>query len=164
MDRRELFSSFTSGGRANAASEEETIIRPPYNIDESLFHKSCHDCDGICATVCEVDIISIGADKTPFLSFDKSGCTFCDECAKACDYGVLSLENEAKIHNPISISVSACMAWDSVMCMSCKDPCLDRAIIFQGLFKPVIDASKCTGCGFCISRCPTFAIEVEKSA
>ncbi|PHR56914.1 MAG: ferredoxin [Arcobacter sp.] len=161
MDRRELFGSLTHGFRGNSETESELILRPPYNNDESLFHNECSKCEGLCATVCEVEIIKIAEDKTPYLNFDKSGCTFCDDCVSACDFGVLTLEAKSDVQAKINISVSSCLAWNDVMCMSCKDPCLDNAIIFQGLFKPIIDESKCTACGFCISRCPAFAIEVE---
>ena len=161
MERREFFGSLTSSFRGNSEDKSETILRPPYNNDESLFHNECKNCDGKCATVCEEEIINIAEDMTPYLSFDKSGCTFCDECANACEFGVLSLANKKNIDALFNISVSSCLAWHETMCFSCKDPCLDNAIIFDGLFKPVIDESKCTACGFCISRCPAFAIEIE---
>jgi ferredoxin-type protein NapF len=46
-----------------------------------------------------------------------------------------------------------------VICFSCKEPCIDDAILFNGMFNPVIDMDKCTGCGFCLGRCPTLAID-----
>jgi ferredoxin-type protein NapF len=163
VQRRELFGSAVSVFRDNVskAEQEGTILRPPYNNDETLFHKECHNCDARCAAVCEEEIIKIAQDKTPYLSFQMSGCTFCDACADACEFGVLSLENQDGIDALFNISVSRCISWDGTMCFSCKDPCLENAIVFQGLFKPVIDESKCTACGFCISRCPTSAIEIE---
>jgi len=161
MERRELFSSLTSSLRGESKEEKNSVlIRPPYNNDESLFLKHCHECDAKCASVCETDIIKIADDKTPYLDFSLQGCTFCDDCAKACEYGVLEVEFLQNIKADVNISVAACVAWDGVMCMSCKDPCIDRAIIFQGLFKPVIDENKCTGCGFCFNRCPTYAIDI----
>ncbi len=44
------------------------------------------------------------------------------------------------------------------MCFSCKDPCLSNAIEFLGMFRPSIKADLCTGCGFCVSVCPTQAV------
>lgn len=161
MERRELFSSLTSCFTDNVQQKSELTLRPPYNDDKSLFDQQCHKCDGKCAAVCEVEIIKIAEDMTPYLSFEHSGCTFCDDCAAACEFGVLSLEEKRNVEAAVNIEVSSCLAWNTTMCFSCKDPCLDNAIIFQGLFKPVIDASKCTGCGFCISRCPTSAIIIE---
>jgi len=161
MQRRELFGSIASALGGDSESKVEVILRPPYNSDESLFNNECKNCEGKCATVCEVEIIKIHEDKTPYLSFENSGCTFCDDCVSACEFGVLSLENKKNVNARINILVSSCMSWHETMCFSCKDPCLEDAIVFAGLFKPVIDESKCTACGFCISRCPTSAIEIE---
>ena len=47
------------------------------------------------------------------------------------------------------------------MCFSCKDPCLDDAIQFLGMFRPEIDENLCTSCGFCLKVCPTDAITLE---
>jgi ferredoxin-type protein NapF len=156
--------------------EEPVIIRPPYydlNQEESLFHQVCQYCTGICATVCEEDIIKISEDKTPYLDFSKSGCTFCDKCAVVCseqelfdeeniaiEKNVLNVVYISNVNVSIMIENESCLAWDKVMCFSCKEPCLENAITFEGLFKPVIDESKCTSCGFCISRCPTEAIKI----
>ncbi|MDF1882727.1 ferredoxin-type protein NapF [Sulfurimonas sp. SAG-AH-194-C21] len=161
MNRRELFGSLTSGLKNDKPHKSAEVLRPPYNKDDSLFLQECHKCEAKCADICEENIIKIAEDATPYLSFDMSGCTFCDECASVCEFGVLELENRDNINANIDISVSACISWHDVMCFSCKDPCLENAIVFQGLFKPVIDMSKCTACGFCISRCPVSAIEVE---
>ena len=161
MDRRELLGSLASSFKGkNIESGQESLIRPPYNKNESLFYSKCKDCDGKCATVCEEEIIKIAEDKTPYLSFEKSGCTFCDECVKACEYDVLLLQDRSDIDAIINIDVSSCLSWSEVMCFSCKDPCLENAIEFQAMFKPVIDESKCTSCGFCISRCPVDAIKI----
>ncbi|MCJ7765140.1 MAG: ferredoxin-type protein NapF [Thiovulaceae bacterium] len=162
MERRELFGSLASKLRGEtSAKKQESILRPPYNNEESLFHNECQNCDGKCATVCEEEIIKIGSDKSPYLNLLKRGCTYCDDCAAACEFGVLTLENRREINAKITINRSLCMSWSSVMCFSCKDPCLDDAIAFKSLFQPIIDAEKCTACGFCISRCPVEAIEVR---
>lgn len=106
----------------------------------------------------------IGADGVPILNFTKSGCTFCEECAKACEKNetnALSLSNlhtAKKIHAIFRISTEECIAHHGVICFSCKEPCYDDAILFNGMFNPVIDMDRCTGCGFCVERCPTQAI------
>ncbi len=162
MKRRELFSSLASSITGKTSSKsQESFLRPPYYHDLSLFHNECSKCDAKCATVCEEDIIKIAKDSTPYLDFSHSGCTFCDECAKVCDYGVLHLEHKKDISANITISTKECLSWNATMCFSCKDPCLENAIDFQAMFMPSIDLSKCTACGFCISRCPTSAIKIE---
>lgn len=161
MNRRELFSSLTSKLKDEKLKKSVEVLRPPYNKDDSLFIQECHKCEAKCATVCEEEIIKIADDATPYLVFGKNGCTFCDDCALACEFDVLKLEDKDNIQATVDISVSACISWHGVMCFSCKDPCLENAIVFQALFKPVIDMQKCTSCGFCISLCPTNAIEME---
>jgi len=161
MYRRGLFDSVRSAFIDKSEQDPERFLRPPYNHDESLFYEECQHCEGRCATACETEIIKIHEDKTPSLSFEKNGCIFCDDCAGVCELGVLSLDNKRDINAVINISVSSCLGWNETMCFSCKERCLESAITFQGLFKPVIDLSKCTACGFCISRCPASAIEIE---
>ena len=159
MQRRDLFKSVTSKLQPTKV-KAATLLRPPYNSDEALF-ELCLECSGSCATACDEQIIIIGADKTPFLNLLESGCTFCDDCATACEPNVLTLEAKHNINAKITIDKGLCLSWNEVMCFSCKDPCLDDAIIFKSLFKPIIDGDKCTACGFCISRCPSEAIKVE---
>lgn len=161
MQRRELFSFLSSSLKGEQKEKRETIIRPPYFSDIDAFDKECQNCDAKCATLCQEQIIIIAEDKTPRLDFSKSGCTYCDACATACEFGVLDIKDKKRIDATISISQSECLSWNAVMCFSCKDPCLEDAIEFKAMFMPSIDDSKCTACGFCISRCPSSAIKVS---
>ena len=146
-------------------SKEESplVVRPPYGLDESLFQSECITCESkACVASCDEQIISIQEDGTPMLDFSKSGCTFCEDCASACEPNVLSLDNvhtSEKLNAIFAISTEGCVAHNGVICFSCKEPCIDDAILFNGMFNPVIDMDKCTGCGFCLGRCPTLAID-----
>ncbi len=164
MQRRELFSFLSSSVKNSLADKETkvTLIRPPYFDDIAAFDIECQNCEGLCATSCQEQIIIIQEDKTPILDFSKSGCTYCDDCAVACTPNVLNIENKKLIDATISINQSSCMSWEGVMCFSCKDPCLEDAIDFKAMFMPTINQDKCTSCGFCISRCPTYAIGVSE--
>jgi len=159
MQRRELFSFLSSS--LKGGQESNTLIRPPYYGDINEFDKECQNCNGKCATLCQEQIIIIGEDKTPRLDFSKNGCSYCDECALACEFDVLRVENKQLINAGIRINESNCLSWQGVMCFSCKDPCLDDAIEFKAMFMPTIDQNKCTSCGFCISRCPSAAIDIK---
>jgi len=161
MQRRELFSFLSSSFKSEERKIKEQILRPPYYSDINAFVTECQKCDGKCATLCQEQIIIIGEDKTPRLDFSKSGCTYCDKCSEACEFGVLSKENKKVINATISINKSKCLSWNGTMCFACKDPCLDNAIDFKAMFMPEINSSKCTACGFCINRCPTSAIEIK---
>ena len=90
MKRRELFSSLVSSFKKD--EKQEKIIRPPYYKDEVLCFTNCKECERLCATVCEENIIFIQEDFTPKLDFSSNGCTYCDLCAIACPNEVLKLE------------------------------------------------------------------------
>ncbi len=142
-------------------SDKPLHVRPPYNEDESLF-SICVECiDKPCVEACEESIIRLDGDKIPFLNFETSGCTFCEECAKVCPHDVLVLNNKQFIKAKFSIDISSCLAWNGVMCSSCKDVCYEDAISFLGVFRPTIDMSICTGCGFCYGVCPPYSVKYE---
>ena len=160
-DRRDFFRSFSKPLR-QTKEESPLLVRPPYGSSESLFQSKCPGCESkACVASCDEKIIFIADDGTPTLSFKQNGCTFCDECANVCPEDVLSLENEGSaswLNAVFKISLEACVAHHGVICYACKEPCIDDAILFNGMFNPVIDDEKCTACGFCMSRCPTQAI------
>ena len=157
MKRRELFSSLVSSFKKD--EKQEKILRPPYHKNESIFFTNCKDCEGLCATVCEENIIFIQEDFTPKLDLSFSGCTYGNECAIACPNEVLQVEHKKNINAKIEIDILNCLSWNKTMCFSCKDPCLDNAIDFLAMFRPSIN-SNCTACGFCIKSCPTNAIKI----
>lgn len=158
--RREVFTSLIS----RFGNEAKSVLRPPYNSNTTLFHTVCPDCkETPCATLCEEEIIKIDKNNQPFIHFGGKGCTFCEACAKACSYGVLSLENVGlkKIPAKASIQTATCLAWNEVMCSACLDACDERAISFFGVFRPIVDELTCTACGFCEAVCPVDAIEFQ---
>lgn len=145
----------------NRVEKKSTLLRPPYhNGSEELFYKECISCEGVCSTFCKEGVLKIAEDKTPYIDFSKNGCTFCEECASACQQNVLDLENSKNFAPKFEISVLDCMAWNKVMCFTCKDACLDNAIEFLGLYRPEVNMDKCSSCGFCVSSCPSFAFKV----
>ncbi len=143
--------------------EKLTVIRPPY-FDKSLIEK-CRDCEGFCVKECEENIIERLEDGSPYLVFKDRGCTFCRKCSDVCPENVISYERfqEDKIYAHVCIITDRCFAWNKIMCFSCSDACVDSAVVFKGLFNPEILSYKCTGCGFCITKCPAFAIEIRPS-
>ncbi|WP_457597124.1 ferredoxin-type protein NapF [Hydrogenimonas sp.] len=159
--RRELFTSLSSAVAGKA--EGPAPIRPPYAPDPALFQTLCVACESKpCVKACEEEIIVIGTDGTPRLDFSRRGCTFCEACADACEPGVLRDKTLNFIDAKVEIDVLKCVAWHQVMCSSCKEPCLEDAIAFLGLFRPEIVADRCTACGFCLAVCPTDAINITQ--
>ena len=162
--RRDFFNTF----RKPLAQNREAppfMVRPPYGLSESLFQSECVACESkACVASCDEQIIVILSDGIPTLDFSKSGCTFCEECASVCEPDVLSLENlhtSEQLNATFRISTQECVAHHGVICFSCKEPCIDDAILFSGMFNPGIDMDRCTGCGFCVGRCPAQAIAYD---
>lgn len=159
MERRELFGSLFPSKKEE---KETNVIRPPYSKNKDSFNKECISCEETpCITFCQENIIVLDENHTPIIDFSKGGCTYCDECANACPNEVLNLEDKTLIDSKFEIEMLQCLSWNNTMCFSCKDPCLDDAIEFLGMFRPSINQEKCTSCGFCVSVCPTNAISIK---
>jgi len=143
------------------SSPFKSFIYPPYFEKKEDFLK-CIDCnEKACVNACEEKIIHI-ENEIPVIKFGINGCTFCDECANACKLDVLKVENKKeKLNAEILINPSKCLAFNQTVCFSCQEICEENVIIFtKGMFNPIIE-DNCTSCGFCISVCPTDAIEVK---
>ena len=156
-------------GRAKVQkNHNEFCVRPPYHQVGYNFLEHCVTCnDTPCMNACEEKIIVLDATThTPCLDFTKGGCTFCEACARACPSGVLSLtcKHKKSLHVKAEIDLIACMAWHQSLCNSCLDACEPRAIQFLGLWKPHVALDACTGCGMCISICPSNAILIKEEA
>lgn len=50
----------------------------------------------------------------------------------------------------------------SSTCRSCQDACSHRAIVFSES-QPIVQPSKCTGCGACVPACPSAAVSLRGS-
>lgn len=61
-----------------------------------------------------------------------------------------------------------CLALANVVCRSCGDVCEAAAIGFRprlgGAAQPQLDAERCSGCGDCLSACPSAAITLIAAA
>ena len=59
---------------------------------------------------------------------------------------------------PAAIDRSACIAWNGVVCMSCRFACSAGAIVMNTRNRPEVVEDDCTACGDCVPVCPTSAI------
>ena len=73
------------------------------------------------------------------------------------------------------IDPQRCIAWISGSCRVCVDACPYEALSADASGRPIVDSTRCNGCGICEYRCPSntyrsFAggtqrgINVERSA
>ena len=139
--------------------EESRIIRPPYTVVDTTFEE-CKTCAALCVNVCEEKIIRTDSHGVPFLDFSANGCSDCQKCLEACTPNVLN-DPQRFIEAKARISTMSCMSHHDTICFSCKEPCMENAIVFEGMFRPIIIPDKCTGCGYCIAVCPSAAIAMS---
>ncbi len=113
---------------------------------------------GDCVKVCPFGALSMGDDGLSKVNKDK--CVGCGKCASACPKGLFHLINadtkgaiglcSNKSDNKPQIRKDCTRG--CFKCGMCARKCPEQAIdVSSGL--PVIDYSKCTSCGTCVSAC-----------
>ncbi len=110
------------------------------------------------------------------MDFHRGLCDFCGRCEQTCPTGAIR-DVDAKA-NRIGLAVidpQRCIAWISGSCRVCVDACPYEALSADASGRPIVDSTRCNGCGICEYRCPSntyrsFAggtqrgINVERSA
>jgi ferredoxin-type protein NapF len=96
---------------------------------------------------------------TPYVTFEEAGCTFCGDCVKVCPAATDGAPGSPRIGLAI-LDQAACIAWNGVICIRCQVSCTWSAIAMDAQGRPAVDADPCTGCGLCVSVCPTKAIRI----
>jgi len=147
------------------------VIRPPGAVTESLFLARCTRC-GACWEVCPTKLLrpqnmetSILHYGTPSAVFNPAWCRAdCTACTQVCPSGairpVLPAEKKNISMGQAAIQFEHCRLYDDKECSVCGRQCPFDAISFQWSDAeyrkiPIVDAAKCTGCGFCIVSCPS---------
>ena len=148
------------GALGSLFKENKSPIRPPYASVAATFDE-CRSCEGMCSSACEENIIRRDEKGIPYLDFKIGGCSDCSKCLEACVPDVLN-DPERFISAKVRINTTLCMAHNGTICSACKDPCLENAIMFKGLFEPIVIPDLCTGCGYCVAPCPTEAMVVYR--
>jgi ferredoxin len=67
---------------------------------------------------------------------------------------------EAAVPGVAVLDREACIAWNGVICISCRTACQEQAIRVDRRGRPTIVAGACTGCGACVDPCPSRAIRL----
>ena len=139
-------------------------LRPPWSIEESAFLDACTRC-GECLTHCPEKILITDRESGyPRVDFNAGECTFCRLCVEICPSGALN----SGLLPPWTAKAridAGCLTTQQVVCHTCGDVCETRAIRFKSVAgvvpRPIINTTNCTGCGACVTPCPTQSIEVN---
>ena len=151
----------------NEPEPENPWFRPPGAITgENEFLAACERCPH-CADACPYDAITLlgpaegKREGTPVLHPAQSPCHWCIDmpCINACPTKALTYPAKEDITSitPIglaSIDADACLLAQGILCDTCAIRCPShiKAIRMQGRH-PVLDATRCTGCGLCAYHC-----------
>jgi ferredoxin-type protein NapF len=166
LSRRGFLSGalLTSAGRRELEHRMHPLgpLSPAARVSGDL--DACRACVGPCVQACSVGIVHRHADDhanpgLAYLDFSSGGCTLCGDCVRvcpACDSAVTMPERLGLAR----IDTQRCVAYQDVICVSCRLGCRTRAVDVDNARRPWIDAEGCTGCGGCVSVCPVDAIEV----
>jgi ferredoxin-type protein NapG len=84
-------------------------------------------------------------------------CNFCNLCIKNCPTGALgTFEPATQWIGLAKIATDRCIAYEREGgCRKCVDYCPFSAVALDEHQYPIVDASKCNGCGVCENICPT---------
>lgn len=166
------------GAAGKALSPGRGLLRPPGGQDEVSFIGACLKCDR-CRSVCPTNVIAIAhledgilSARTPKLNFKLGYCDFCGKCTEVCPtraletYQTMTAEFEgAPITRPVSLSIGLaivdeerCLAWVGGGCTLCSRKCPYSAISLDEQDRPVVDETKCNGCGLCEYICPSLQL------
>ncbi|EGR0568990.1 ferredoxin-type protein NapF [Vibrio cholerae] len=141
----------------------QSQVRLPWLASPDAFTDECTRC-GKCVTACETHIIEKGDGGFPTVNFSIDECTFCYQCAQSCPEPLFVAQSEAPWQAKVHIT-HHCLAQQQVECRSCQDACPEEAIHFAlqigRTASPQVNSEQCSGCGACVSVCPSNAMTVH---
>lgn len=138
----------------------QTTIRPPWALPEARFLDTCTRCTE-CVRACPERILKLGDGGFPTVDFSQGDCTFCEECVAVCEPRALDFHVDRAPWNWVASIAESCLAQQGIVCESFRDACPEQAIRFPRLGavpRPLLEPSRCTGCGACLRVCPPQAI------
>ena len=144
--------------------KEKKPIHLPWLIDADEFTEQCTQCEK-CIDSCNENIIVKGDGGFPEINFTLGECTFCKACATVCPEPLFNKDSTQAPWNYHAEINNKCLTRNQIACQSCQDSCEPRAISFHYAVgkppTPEINTDACTGCGACVSICPSQAVEIK---
>lgn len=148
--------------------ERETPLTPPGSKSVKDFYRKCTACQ-LCISSCPNKVLRPSTDlehlMQPEMGFENGYCRpECTSCSQVCPSGAIikiTPEEKTQYHVGIaSVERSLCVAENGVKCGNCARHCPVGAISMvkdeaRGISVPVVDESRCIGCGACENLCPS---------
>lgn len=152
-------------GTAGSLIPRKPLLRPPGGQNENLFLARCIRCDR-CKSICPTKAIGLAnvtdsllAARTPVMKFHIGYCDFCNQCVNVCPTGALQEFTMESIKiGQATVNPKTCIAFAARGCNICVEACPYKAIQLNSYGHPVVDNSKCNGCGKCEKLCPSLIL------
>lgn len=150
---------------------EADLVRPPGTVPEAEFLARCVRC-GECMKACPTNTLQpiwlkagLEGIFSPVMVPRLAACaTNCTVCGAVCPTGAIrALPLEEKQHAKVGtawIQRQRCLVWEQdKKCLVCDEACPYNAVSFQPVPElrnaaPFVVENRCTGCGWCETRCP----------
>lgn len=165
----------TDGGLADiedkVAPERQTPLTPPGSLSAANMSKKCTGCQ-LCVSECPNQVLRPGTNwmsiMQPTMSYELGYCRpECTRCSEVCPAGAIKpIQKEEKssiqIGHAVWVKKNCIPLTDGVSCGNCARHCPVGAIEMvpsdpddeESLKIPVVNESRCIGCGACENLCP----------
>lgn len=165
----------TDGGLADiedkVAPERQTPLTPPGSLSARNMAQHCTGCQ-LCISECPNEVLRPSGDwlhlMQPVMSYERGYCRpECTRCSEVCPAGAIKpIQKEEKssiqIGHAVWMKKNCIPLTDGVSCGNCARHCPVGAIEMvpsdpddeESLKIPVVNESRCIGCGACENLCP----------
>ncbi len=166
FSRAKLSSELNTVGIATAGGT--SFIRPPGAIAEREFVQRCircHKCGENCPAGCIRFVGPEGTPETrgtPYIVPRERACILCQRCNNGCPSGALKpvdpstpvLWDEVQM-GVAEVDENVCHSFHGYLCGICIRACpLEGVALTAGPWEtPIVDPSRCVGCGLCEQAC-----------